>query len=369
MIPAPDTLKINGQDRLTGFYFPELDGLRFFAVSSVFIAHFSPTLGKYGDWGNIGVRLFFVLSGFLITAILLRTRLTIEAGATTRLPALRTFFVRRIFRLWPLYFLCLFLAYAWGVQGTESSLWWHVSFTTNHYIFLHQHWPDLLSHLWSLSVEQQFYIIWPLIVLLVPITWFPWINFALIVAGPLSRALLLATGTTEPAFTMVLLPSCLDFFAIGGLVAWNLQRGSHAQLKRPLLVLLITVLAVWIILGSILKSNQVQPASWVVYDASIQAIGFGALIQYLVFNPQNPLTPVLRLRGFVYLGQISYGLYIYHNFMHRLGPTLLRRLTGHNYFSNEAVHVIYLSSLSILTAVCSYHFFEQPLRRLGRRLA
>ena len=104
--------------RSTGFYAPELDSLRCLAVGAVFITHFSWTLKSYADWGVTGVRLFYVLSGFLITHLLFRARARCEAGQLGATLALRQFFVRRIFRLWPLYYASLAAAYLLQVDGT-----------------------------------------------------------------------------------------------------------------------------------------------------------------------------------------------------------------------------------------------------------
>ena len=114
--------------RSTEFYAPALDGLRCFAVLGVLFVHFSPTLRGMMDTGSWGVRLFFVLSGFLITRSLLQTRKHVDAGQTSIQSALRAFFIRRIFRLWPVYFFCLAIAYAFtgnlvisgSVAGTDA---------------------------------------------------------------------------------------------------------------------------------------------------------------------------------------------------------------------------------------------------------
>jgi peptidoglycan/LPS O-acetylase OafA/YrhL len=366
-------LPVSGADpeapRSTGFYAPELDGLRCLAVGTVMIAHFSPTLSRYADWGSLGVRLFFVLSGFLITLALLRARDRHEPGAT-RPRALRQFFVRRIFRLWPLYFASLLAAYGLHVAGAESSLWWHLTFATNQYVFLHQHWPDLLSHFWTLAVEQQFYVVWPFVLLFLPRRYFSAALLVTLLAGPATRAALAWRPGADPRFDGVLLPCCLDFFALGAALAWwrgrqCLDRIATASTLRAL----IFAGAIWIVLGAALKSSGRLPVGWSIYDGLIQGLTFAAVITHVLLHPASLAARGLRAPALVYLGQISYGIYIFHNFMHHLGPAVLRRTLGYNYFPNEVLHVLFLTTLSILVAAVSYHCFEEPLRKLGRRFA
>jgi peptidoglycan/LPS O-acetylase OafA/YrhL len=356
--------------RSTGFYAPELDALRCLAVTGVMIAHFSPTLARFVDWGALGVRLFFVLSGFLITEVLLNAGNRVAAGRASLGGALWQFFVRRVFRLWPLYYGSLLGAYALNVAGTNTAIAWHLLFATNNLVFLRHEWPALLSHYWTLAVEQQFYVIWPLAVLLLPRRVFPGVLVVTLLAGPLTRAMLLLRTRSSPDFDFVLLPCCFDFFAAGGAVAWWRQRGELGAIarRRALAAVMLSALG-WIALGAALRTTGRLPNGWVVYDALFQAVGFAALIAYVLQNAQDRGIRWLRLPPLVYIGQISYGIYIFHNFMHRLGPAILRRITGENYFHSETLHVLYLMALSIAVASVSYHLLEAPVRRLGRRIA
>ncbi len=356
--------------RSTGFYAPELDGLRALAVGAVMIAHFSPTLAKFAEWGAMGVRLFFVLSGFLITQLLLRARQKIDTGMITPGRELRRFFVRRVFRLWPLYFACLTVTYALHLAGTQSNIWWHLLFATNQYVFHYQNWPSLLSHFWTLAVEQQFYFIWPFVVLLLPLSGLPVLFGVLLIAGPVTRASLLWLNVSGPDYVYVLLPCCLDFFALGATIAWWRQNERGAPLARlGTLRAIIIGLWVWLIFGAVLVTTHHTPPFWVVLDALFQGVGFAALLAYLLQNSASRAARVLRWRALVYLGQISYGIYIFHNFMHWFAPSILVRLIGRAYFENEAAHVLLLTACAIAVAAVSFHLFEEPVRKFGRRLA
>ncbi len=363
-------LKSGETNRSTGFYAPELDGLRWFAVLAVMFAHYSPTLNRHFDWGSPGVRLFFVLSGFLITHILLRARASCDAAQQTPRQALFGFFTRRVFRLWPLYFASLAVAYALKVRGTESPFAWHGLFATNHYVFHYQTWPGLLSHYWTLAVEQQFYLLWPPIILLVPPRTLNWILGAMLVTGPVARWLPLSLGWTSPDMAGVLLPASFDFFALGAAVACLRRTNLLDRLgSRRALRIAMLAAAGWMALGAVIKTQGLQPFYWVVYDASIQGVGFTALLIYFLRYPDGRLANTVRWSPFVYLGQISYGLYVWHNLMHRFGPSLLRRITGESYFPDEPAHVIYYIILTVTVGIISYHGFEAPARQLGQRLA
>ncbi len=359
--------------RSTEFYAPALDGLRCFAVLGVLFVHFSPTLRGMMDTGSWGVRLFFVLSGFLITRSLLQTRKHVDAGQTSIQSALRAFFIRRIFRLWPVYFFCLAIAYAFNIELTRQTIWWHLLMATNQYVFHMQSWSytGLLSHFWTLAVEQQFYIFWPFVILFAPKRRMDLLLLAVLIAGPFSRELILAMRWSNLVTLYTPLACCLDFFAIGGAVAWGHDEGWLDRFASTLRLRLLLMLAAgWLLWGTLLlKIDGRYPAHWPVYDPLFQALGFAALIVYLLQRPEGLIGRCLRFRAFVYLGEISYGIYIIHNFMHRFGPSLLHHIWGINYFPNELAHVIYYIALSITAAAASYHFFEKPVRRWGRRLA
>ncbi len=356
--------------RSTGFYAPELDGLRWFAVAGVMITHFSWTWKNLANWGTPGVRLFFVLSGFLITLLLLRARAKIEAGCDTAKAALLRFWIRRVFRLWPLYFASLGISYALHVDGTESSFAWHATFATNIYVFAHQRWPGLLSHYWTLAVEQQFYFLWPVVVLGCSHGALRIVLVLMAIAGPFSRWLPLFLGTVRPEYD-VLLFGCLDFFACGAAVALLVDSGLIQSLvSKTVLIAGMIFTAFWLAFGSWLwrHGHGIYPTYYIVYDGSIQAMGFALLVVYVIRHPTELLPTCLRWRPFVFLGKISYGIYILHNLSHRIGPSLTRQVTGKNYLDHEFANVLGYVTLSIGAATITYFCFEEPLRRLGQRL-
>src|SRR6478735_4517700 len=129
---------------------PQLDGLRAIAVGCVMAFHFIPGVEQIAPLGSIGVRLFFVLSGFLITRILLASREQDLATAT------KSFYIRRSLRIFPVFYLVLAITWAMNIGPVRSTIGWHVTYLTNAYLFDRGSWHGSISHLWSLAVEEQF---------------------------------------------------------------------------------------------------------------------------------------------------------------------------------------------------------------------
>jgi peptidoglycan/LPS O-acetylase OafA/YrhL len=155
-------------------YMIQLDSLRALAVLSVSLLHFTPDVPNSfaSSLKPIyllfhGVPLFFVLSGFLITAILLRCRDIIRSNNQSVGFTLRRFYIRRFLRIFPIYYLTLFVT-ALIFKQVRSAFFWHLTYTTNIMVFLRDAWDTTSTHFWTLSMEEQFYIIWPCIILLAP---------------------------------------------------------------------------------------------------------------------------------------------------------------------------------------------------------
>ena len=176
--------------------------------------HFVPGVDRYAPLGSIGVRLFFVLSGFLITRILLESRSWPTAHA------LKVFYARRALRIFPLFYLVLALAAVINIGPVRQTIGWHVTYLTNVYLFDRGSWHGSISHLWSLAVEEQFYLVWPILMLTAPERRLPAIIAATIVAAPITR--LLVGG----AMSSVLPTSCLDSLGAGALLALPAMRQS-----------------------------------------------------------------------------------------------------------------------------------------------
>lgn len=142
----------------------QLDGLRGLAIFGVFLAHFlqiSIENPFFLPYGSMGVRLFFVLSGFLITGILIKARARIDNGEQTAGYTLRAFYIRRCLRLFVVFYIWLIAERF--VFGPNERFWWDVFYASNFYDILMREGRG--NHYWSLAVEEQFYLVWPWLIL------------------------------------------------------------------------------------------------------------------------------------------------------------------------------------------------------------
>ena len=142
----------------------QLDALRGIAVAAVAYSHWIAPRYQFGiRWGTAGVTLFFVLSGYLISGILLDCR-----TQSDRPFALRSFYARRFLRIFPLYDLVLLILFAVNLPPVRQTIFWHLTYLSNFYFLHHGGWHGPISIFWTLAVEEQFYLFWPAILLFVP---------------------------------------------------------------------------------------------------------------------------------------------------------------------------------------------------------
>jgi len=347
---------------------PQLDALRAIAVLAVMLSHFSGTLSSLApDFGRTGVRLFFVLSGFLITGILLRARARVDAGATTLGAEVRQFFIRRSLRIFPAFYAVLLVAALLNMESARATFWWHFFYGSNFLMAIRNEWPGILSHFWSLAVEEQFYFVWPWLILLLPYRWLRPAILLTCLAGPLSRAACFFLAPENTVALLTITPSCLDLLAAGALLALFRQERREVACAR-LRFLGFGSLA---IIAFVLLCVPADHAAVRVLSPAFQALGFAAVIDGAARGFTGVTGAVLSWRPLIWIGQISYGLYLTHNFAHWLAPRLLRQLTHYrlSYFPSETLHVALLFAISFTTAVASWYMIECPFNRLKNRFA
>jgi peptidoglycan/LPS O-acetylase OafA/YrhL len=342
----------------------QLDSLRALAVTCVLIHRFWPTcvLEVAGTGiGHLGVRLFFVLSGYLITGILLRCRSWMEAGQTDAATNLRRFYIRRFLRIFPPYYALLALMVIRNVPGVRDTLWWHAGYASNFLFALEGDWkPGDTSHFWSLAVEEQFYLVWPFLILLVPRSRLVGVVIAITVSSPLFRLIGLLAGVNETAL-WVATPASLDALGLGSLVALCAdQPAAWRRLTRlglisvPLAFTLGVVLLVYdrLWLGYVVNETVVVLA--LAYLVAKTAQGFGGLTGRLLSLP--PLQ---------YVGKISYGIYLYHVFVLQAFWRLLS-VARLPLLDKGPLLFLIVTSMTVAMAALSWKFLEQPLNGLKR---
>ncbi|HET6576829.1 MAG TPA: acyltransferase [Gemmatimonadales bacterium] len=357
-------------------YMAQLDALRAIAAGMVLLYHFWRPVREYVHLGGIGVRVFFVLSGFLITGILLRSRQLVEARETHTGAALRRFYVRRVLRIFPLYYLALVIAWFGHVSGAREGMAWHAAYLSNVHFFFenavhHGQWGGYVGHFWSLAVEEQFYLLWPWVVFFARRQWLPGIALGMAAVGPLFR--LVVTAITGNDLAPILLPGCIDSLALGAYLAMTVAPGFESHpLVRP-----IGPAALWsgVLLFGAHQAAVHTGGLWlfraVSFDLAVALAGVW-LVARASQGFGGVAGRVLELGPLRYLGTISYGIYVYHRMLPDLLPRAARRLGYADLLAplgdQTVPYVIFYTAASVALAAVSWHCFEGPINRLKSRL-
>jgi peptidoglycan/LPS O-acetylase OafA/YrhL len=253
-----------------------------------------------------GVHLFFVLSGFLITRILLDLR-----DGPGRPAAIGRFYARRGLRLFPAFYLVLSLA-VWANVPLARATWeWHAAYLSNVYIAREGQWQGHLSHFWSLAVEEQFYLVWPWLIVRAPARWLGPIVAGAVVLGPLARAAAAWCGLAEPFWALVPGGSA-DSLGLGAWLALD-------RWRRPDVVPIVgrrtaaaAGLVVWVALA-VAEARTLLPPALTVWRQVAQGLVFGWWVWYALCG-RGPIRALLAHPAVVAVGRISYGVYLIHAF-------------------------------------------------------
>lgn len=352
-------------------YVRQLDALRFFAVMGVLVVHlWQPSSGTFlvgqVDWADLGVKLFFVLSGFLITGILMGGRELGEHDPSRRLFFMRQFYVRRFLRIFPLCYAVLIALFVVNAAQIREVWPWLFTYATNIYTWHYLAFPATVPHFWTLAVEEQFYLIWPCVMLFLPRKWLVPFLIALCCLGPIWRlwaSFYYSSDDWSAAFTFT--PGVIDFLAFGALlaIAAHGNRSEETLEKAVRYVVLPVGIVLYVSLFWVNRSldHHVPLAlentgaalifCWLIYSASR---GFGGLFGRL-----------LEWRPIVYLGKISYGIYIYH-FLVPLAFAALATHFGFGYEDSGFVNFVAASLVTFGVSALSWHLFERPINGLKR---
>ena len=359
------------------FYHPELDVLRFIAFVGVFLHHtlprdaesyinsgFSPALAQWfvvaKGAGAYGVDLFFVLSAYLITELLIREYA--QRGSFS-IPA---FYIRRALRIWPLYFVFLaitVLVVPGLVPEDRFGTVYIVSFAlfVGNWVCAANGIPfSVASPLWSISVEEQFYIAWPLLLRLVGINRIKELALGLLGVALVTRILFAVFDVGHPAVWCSTITR-LDSIALGAMLA-VLLGGRAPHLKTVVRLLLAAVgFVMFLLVAKYLRQDG--PSSVVTYLATALA-SVTLLVAALRSNAQFLLS--WPLSWFVYLGRISYGLYVFHLLALALVAKFGAQLNIPATFESRTLLSF---GLTIVFAAVSYRFLEQPFLDLKKRFS
>jgi peptidoglycan/LPS O-acetylase OafA/YrhL len=376
-------------ERAGRFYLPELDVLRFFAFFGVFVFHLPSSgmwffwsygaLGDLGISGVFGVDLFFTLSGYLLTSLLLRERE--QTGDINP----KAFYVRRTLRIWPLYYFYVgFVFLLWWLPESITSappvvgdpyapLPLHMYFFMAIFLFnfnfannVSATYIPFLFNLWTISLEEQFYAFWP---------WFMrYISRRRIVVIPI---LMIGVGCVARAFSMTWKLDAwdntfcrLDPIAMGILVALAPRMNPRPALR---VALVLAGVASWMFAAHYCSLPLQVSALKVSIGYPAVALGSGAFL-IAMLGAESFGTGSAMARCLTYLGKISYGLYVYSPVAKTFAYVVLYRAfipkfaeAGYAPWTPWAAFVLFAFVLNVAMAAVSYRLLEAPFLRLKER--
>ncbi len=363
-----------GDDRI---YFKGLDALRFLAFINVFIAHvFDLSVGplennsiyvlikKYSHYGVYGVYFFFVLSGFLITYLLISEK---ENLKKVNIPF---FYIRRSLRIWPLYIVALLIGfvivpqYYFAIYGRTMetvAVWPYLMFLSNLFSS-----PEsvALMVLWSIAVEEQFYLVWPFVVQFIPKKFFLWIIIAMVVGSYIWRSFIVESMAY--AHTI----GCLNELGLGGILAYLCYYKKESlkpfiEMKRSVIVLIYILGTVFFVTaGGFL---YLLPVHFTYNQRVVYALFFAFIIFEQVYC-KNSFIKLSRFEWLNKLGKMTYGMYIYHFTVIYFVVLMLRELGWNkSLWQVFTIQPIISLTMVLLLSTVSYKYFEKPFLRLKER--
>lgn len=345
-------------------YMPQLDAVRAFAVFAVMTCHLYPS-PYTSQAGGQGVTLFFVLSGFLITGILLKCR-TYVARGQSRLFTLRQFYVRRFLRIFPLYYFVLAVLWIIHDPTIRAHPVWHLAYLSNVLESIqaaHLYFPQSsVGHFWSLAVEEQFYLVWPWVVLFLPRRALIWAVTGLIFCASAFR--LIAFSLKIPPVAVVHLPMFwLDALGLGALLALVVDPsfGLRRHLARARFFALLIGIAC---LG--LAFYLTSAERHFTLRETLRPLGYSLTFVWLVSSAadgfKGPVGRLMSWKPLLWIGAISYGIYVFHFIIRSYSMSLSKLPT----IPSPLLRALALSAVSILVAAVSFYAYERPLNRLRR---
>jgi len=358
-------------------YFPHLDGLRFICFISIFFFHSFATdykyistsreyeIIKYFILGNadLGVNFFFVLSGFLITILLVQEK---QLSSTINI---KNFYIRRILRIWPLFYFCVFFGFVifpvikkmLGVEPHETANFWYYIFFVNNFDFIKHGLPDcsVLGVLWSIAIEEQFYLLWPLVLFYTPKKKLNYVFFIIIIGSFAFRMLY-----PLPLYLDYHTLAVISDMAVGGLAAYYCYKETwlvnfFASLHRLAIVLLYLI-----VIYLYLFKQTIFTGVWLPFERLVMGLLFACIIMEQNYS-QKSLFKMGNNKLFSRLGKYTYGMYCLHMIAILIVATVLKKLN----INTHLWQVILLEGtlsffLAVFLAYISYYFYEKKFLAL-----
>ncbi len=338
----------------------QLDSLRAIAILAVMYTHFLPKQYWLFNiyWGGVGVKLFFVLSGFLITQILLKCRDSVMLNQESNQLVLRQFYIRRFLRIFPLFYVTLAVAYLINIPYIRESICWHIFFLSNVFVALENSNYYIFTYFWALAVIEQFYLIWPLLILFTPRLVLLPVIVAIISIGPIFRFVSPIIGLNEVA-QWSLAPSCFDTLGMGTLLAclWHQEKTLDVSIKK--------IENYFLIIGlSLLLLDIILPDKLVMLTSIKYPLIFTFIIAKSARGVPGIIGGILQFKPLVYLGKISFGMYVIHGISISMVNTMMNHFGFSAYTKNILLMALLWTTATIILSMLSWHFFENPINKL-----
>jgi len=360
-------------------HLPTLDGLRGVAIALVLMHSLSllssvdsmpgRIIHSFFASGWVGVQLFFVLSGFLITGILLDARSSPHF--------FRNFYVRRALRIFPLYYATLIIAFiALPAIGHMPEVYrGDVAHQARFWLYLTNWFTDTglgFSHYWSLALEEQFYILWPLIVFYCETKKILKICLSVSIAGLVIRFWMRTHGFAEES-VYIATPCRMDALTTGSAVAILMRIPQVLDWLRPRIPMITLTTFTTGFLFFALTGGYGSSLRAQVFGFGALTVFFAQLVMLAALLDHEQLTPrwsmVLRSKPLLTLGKYSYGMYVFQRQIHIFIGMPFIKAYASNSIAINILYVMFASLLTLAIAIISYQYFELPFLRLKKNFA
>jgi peptidoglycan/LPS O-acetylase OafA/YrhL len=321
---------------------------------------FPSVLTDYLKMGYIGVSFFFVISGFLISEILIRNKNKLRIGELTAGNYFKNFYIRRILRIFPIYYLTVFFILRYNIDFCRPFGLYYLTYTSNFYNFFEQ---KLISfnYFWSLCVEEQFYFLFPVLIFLTPKQSLLKVIVAIILMGPIFRTIIHLNAPNPVLFAHPF--SSFDGFGLGAFIAYlRVEKGMTFEdiLENPICkwaaYFAVSLFFIFSTIHYVLPGVSFMLYAEGLYYAIIFTLG-GYFILKFGNGFYGGLSLLINNRLLMYIGQISYSLYIFHQ--------LLVKSSIHfgteKYIPFDGYYkTLYLFGLIVISTL-SWYLFESPI--------
>ena len=308
---------------------------------------------------DLGVEFFFLISGFLITYLMLSE---IQYSGKLNIPK---FYMRRLLRIWPLFFLIIALTpfLARWTNSEEPHYWWNIFFANNYKTIIEKNYEPGLAHYWSICVEEHFYIVWPLLLYLVPVKKLPQLFATIIFIAIASRVYYYYTSPEWYNHAKLNTLSRMDTMAIGGWIAW-------AAYYKPFTFnvpgwIRVMVYTTFLFAFCTEPNHEASGVFMLAFKRFIYTSFFAFILVNYLFNP-NAWFNFKNKNILHYLGKISYGIYMYHNIFF---PVIIQKIVWKFHLEGFWIFWIIYIPIVLVVSVLSYELFEKHILKLKDRFA